>query len=378
MKKIFILLSIFLFIPKISATDLTPNSKSAILMEYSTGKVLYQKNIHEKLAPASMTKIMTLLLVMETIYEGNLDYTDEVHISDNAQSMGGSQLFLESGTKLTVNELLKGVSIASANDASVALAEKIGGTEEEFVKMMNAKVASLGLKNTQFKNAHGLDEEGHYSTAHDMSIIAKELIKYETILNYTKIYEDELIRDDGSKMWLVNTNKLVRYYEGVDGLKTGYTAEAGYCITTTAMKNSIRYISVVMGSQTSELRSYDTTSLLDYGFNNYKLNIIYPQNTQLGNIKIEKGNLDYGTLIVKEDITELLKVTDKIVKYEKEIIITNNKAPLNYGDEVGLIKLIHEGEVIDEIPITIKENITKRSYLESMIKVLKELTGGKY
>ena len=206
--------------------------------------------------------------------------------------MGGSQIFLEPNSNMKVEELLKGIAIASGNDAAVAMAEKIGGTTEEFVKMMNEKASELNLKNTHFANVHGLDTENHYTSAEDMAIMARELIKHEKILEYTSIYEEYLNKPDGSKTWLVNTNKLIRFFDGVDGLKTGYTTNAGFCLTSTAKRNNIRYITVVMGEPSSELRSSDTTGLLTYAFNNYKLNTIIEKGTELGKVKIEKGKIE--------------------------------------------------------------------------------------
>ena len=240
MKKILLLIiSFFLLTSSVWAEDFASNAKSGILMEYSTKKILFEKNANERLAPASMTKIMTMLLVMEKIDNGEISYDSMVNISKNASSMGGSQMFLDEGSAVKVGELLKGLSIASANDAAVALAEFIGGSVDNFVNMMNEKAKELGLENTQFKNPHGLDQEGHYSSAKDMAIMARELISHEDILKYTSTYEDYFNKSDGSRTWLVNTNKLVRFYPGVDGLKTGFTSTAKYCLTATAKKNNI-------------------------------------------------------------------------------------------------------------------------------------------
>ena len=234
-------LGLFLFLSfwgSVKAEDLSPNSESAILLEVSTGKVIYEKNSNAKLEPASMTKVMSMLLIMEAIDDHKLSLDDDVVISNNASSMGGSQIFLQTGEKYKVRELLKGIAIASGNDAVVAMAEKVSGSVSAFVEAMNNKAKALGLTNTHFDNPHGLHSENHYTTARDMSVMARELLKHETILEFTSIYEDYLKKPDGSSVWLVNTNKLVRFYEGVDGLKTGFTSEAGYCITTTAKRNN--------------------------------------------------------------------------------------------------------------------------------------------
>ena len=230
--------------------------------------------IRDRLPMASMTKMMTLLIIMENIENGNIKWSDSVITSEHAASMGGSQIFLEVGEEMTVEELVKGICIASGNDAAVAMAEKIGGTEEEFVKLMNKKAKELQLKNTNFTNACGLDSDNHYSSAHDMAIIGKELVKYDKILEYTGTYEDYLRKNTDKSFWLVNTNKLVRYYKGVDGLKTGYTEKAGFCITTTAKKDNMRLITVVMGEPSTKIRNAETTSMLDYGFNTYKIDTV--------------------------------------------------------------------------------------------------------
>lgn len=206
-------------------SELVHEAKSAILIERDTGKVLYNKNSDEKLAPASMTKIMTMLLIMEAIDQGKLKMTDKVRTSDYAASMGGSQIFLEPGEEMTVKEMLKGIAIASGNDASVAMAEHIAGSEEQFVEQMNKKAKELGLTSTVFQNPTGLPEKDHYSTAHDMAKMAKELLKYEQITKFTGVYEDYLRQNTDKKFWLVNTNRLIKFYPGVDGLKTGFTGK---------------------------------------------------------------------------------------------------------------------------------------------------------
>ena len=283
MKKIILFLLIsFMFIPIVRAAELETRAKSAILIDQNTGTILYKKNENERLPMASMTKIMSLVLIMEQIYNKTISYDDVVEISQDASSMGGSQIFLQAGDKYKVKELLKSVAMASANDAVVALAEKTYGSKEQFIEAMNKKTKELGLKNTNFVNVHGLDDENHYSCPYDMAMIASELLKHESILKYSSIYEEYLKKNDGSSVWMVNTNKLIKYYKGLDGLKTGYTKLAGYNLTATAKRNDMRLISVVMGEETSEARSKDTIELLDYGFNNYKLKTIYDKNTFLG------------------------------------------------------------------------------------------------
>lgn len=313
MKKILILLLLLISIPLVKAEeteDLAPNAKSAIMIEASTGEILFQKNKDEKLAPASMTKMMSMLLIMEEIENGNLKWNEMITTSEKASSMGGSQIFLKVGEKMTVEDLLKGVAIASGNDAVVALAERVSGSEEQFVKRMNTRAQDLGLKNTNFINATGLTADNHYSSAYDMSLIAKELVKHEKILEFTSTYEDYLRKDTKSPFWLVNTNRLVRFKEGVDGLKTGFTDEAGYCLTATMKKDNMRLITVVMKEENTSKRSADTTKMLDYGFNIYMVQTILDEKTTIEKKKVELGKTLTTEIVPKENITILNKKSD--------------------------------------------------------------------
>ncbi len=377
-KGIFLLLTFFSLILIVKAEDYAPNAISAILLEPTTGKIVYEKNSHEELAPASMTKIMTLLLTMEAIDEGRLSYDDYVDISANASGMGGSQIFLEANSKVKVEELIKGIAVSSANDAAVALSEKLGGTEEKFVEMMNDKARELGLENTVFKNPHGLDTEGHVSSAYDMAMMAKELLKHQDILRFTSIYEEYLTKPDGSKVWLVNTNKLVRFYEGVDGLKTGYTEEAGYCLTATATRNNLRFISVVMGEVSGDTRSKDTTNLLNYGFNSFKLNQIISKDKELGKVRIEKGKKDTGIIVLKNEVNELIGINDKQEDYTLNIKVGKIKAPVKAGDVIGTVEIIdNEGLIVREEEVTLKETIDKASIWDIFKRNLQTLLTGK-
>ena len=361
-----------------AAEDYAPGAKSAILIDNATGKVLFEKNADEKLAPASMTKIGSMLLIMEAIDNGNLSLDDQVTISEEAANMGGSQVFLEAGEVYTVDALLKSVAVASGNDAVVALAEKIAGSQDEFVEMMNKRFKELGASNTNFVNAHGLDAEGHYSTARDMAIIAMELLKHEKILEYTSIYEEYLEKNDGTKTWLVNTNKLVRFYDGVDGLKTGYTTTAGYCLTATAKKDNFRLISVVMGEESTESRSSDTVKMLNYGFNTYKINTIKTKDEVLGKVRVEQGKEDFVEIVLLEDATELLKNNQELETYKFNLKINKIKAPVKPGDIVGSAEIIDaEGNIIDEVNVTVKKEIKKANLLDYLIRNIKIIGAGK-
>lgn len=375
-KNIFIILVFFIFCLKINALELTNYAKSAILIEPTTNSIIYDYNMNERRPPASMTKIMTMLLIMEAIDNGRISLEDEVIISENASNMGGSQIFLEKNSKMKVEELLKGIAIASGNDAAVALAEYIAGSTDEFVNMMNEKVKELGLKDTNFENVHGLDTENHYSTAYDMSQIARELIKHEKILKYTSLYEEYLQKPDGTKTWLVNTNKLVRFYEGVDGLKTGFTSTAGYCLTATARKNNIRFISVVMGVDTSEHRSADTASLLNYGFSNYKLNTVLKSGDNIGNVIVRKGQKRSVMVTPLEDVTDLIKQNEQ-KDYSYNLKTYDLSAPINKGDVVGTLEVIdNNGKLVKEINVTVGENIKKNSFISLFKNYFKKIING--
>lgn len=377
MKKVCFILFLFsTVLLRVSALELTNYSKSAVLLEPTTNTIIYDLNKDERLAPASMTKLMTLLLIMEAIDSNKISLDDKVLISKNAASMGGSQVFLEENSEIEVNQLLKGIAIASGNDAAVAMAEYIAGTTDEFVKMMNNKVKELGLKNTNFVNVHGLDADNHYSSAYDMSQIAIELLKHEKILEYTSLYEDYLIKPDGTKTWLVNTNKLVRFYEGIDGLKTGYTSTAKYCLTATGMKNNIRFVSVVMGVDTSEHRSLDTSNMFNYAFANYKLNKIINTDDEIAEIEIKKGVKEKVNIYAKEDVTDLIKQNeekDYSFKMEKYSIT----APINSGDVVGNLEILdNNGKVVKIVDLVVKESVEKHSFATLFWLNLKNIVNG--
>ncbi len=358
MKKLLMLLLVLLFPIVVSADELAPTAESSILMEVSTGKILYESKSNEELAPASMTKIMTILLIMEAIDTQKITLNDEVLITNNAASMGGSQVFLEAGSKMKVEELLKSIAIASANDSSVAMAEHLSGTTGAFLTQMNNRCRELGCKNTNFMNVHGLDENNHYSSAKDMALMARELLKYEKILEYTTIYEEYLKKPDGSTTWMVNTNKLIRYYNGLDGLKTGFTDNAGYCLTSTAKRNDMRLISVVMKEPTPNARNSDTIGLLNYGFSNYKVKTILDTNKILGKVEVIKGKTKNVEIILKENATNLENINEE-KKYTYNILTKPVKAPIKKGDIVGTLEIIESGKVISKFDITVKEDVKK-------------------
>jgi serine-type D-Ala-D-Ala carboxypeptidase (penicillin-binding protein 5/6) len=368
-----------LFISITNAEEVTSFSESSIVIESSTGKVLYEFNSTKELKPASMTKIMSMIIIMDSIKEGKIKLSDNVVISENASSMGGSQVYLNTGESYKVEDLLKSVAIASANDAVVALAEKTYGTVDLFVKKMNSLCKKIGCKNTSFKNPHGLDTEGHYSSSYDMALMARYLINnYPSILKYTNTYEDYLKRPDGSETWLVNTNKLVRFYDNIDGLKTGFTEGAGYCLTSTSKRGNMRLISVVMGVDSIDNRTSDTLKLLNYGFNSYKLNVIYKKNKVLGRIKVEKGKYEYANIVLKKDATELLNINDPKKTYMLNIETKKLYAPVKKGDKIGEVEIIdNEGTIVDIEDITVDKDIESASILDYFKRNLNSLLKGK-
>ncbi|MGF4040483.1 D-alanyl-D-alanine carboxypeptidase DacF [Bacillus subtilis] len=356
-------------------SELAHEAKSAVLIERDTGKVLYNKNSNERLAPASMTKIMTMLLIMEALDKGKIKMSDKVRTSEHAASMGGSQIFLEPGEEMTVKEMLKGIAIASGNDASVAMAEFISGSEEEFVQKMNKKAKELGLKNTSFKNPTGLTEEGHYSSAYDMAIMAKELLKYESITKFTGTYEDYLRENTDKKFWLVNTNRLIKFYPGVDGVKTGYTGEAKYCLTASAKKGNMRAIAVVFGASTPKERNAQVTKMLDFAFSQYETHPLYKRNETVAKVKVKKGKQKFIELTTSEPISILTKKGEDMNDVKKEIKMKDNiSAPIQKGKELGTLVLKKDGEVLAESPVAAKEDMKKAGFITFLKRTMGDWT----
>lgn len=378
MKKIYLLFIMLLFIPKVSALKLSPNAKSSILMEASTGEIIYSYNENEKRAPASMTKMMSLILIMEEIEKGNLKWNEKIKVSENAASMGGSQIYLEAGEIMSVHDLVKGISMASANDAVVALAERISGSEEEFVKRMNSKSKELGLTNTNFKNATGLDEEGHYSSAKDMGLIAKELVKHKKVLEFSSTYEDYLRQNTNKKFWLVNTNKLIKTYPGMDGLKTGFTENALYCLTATATRNNMRLIGVVMGESDSKTRNNEMSEMLDYGFNMYKVSSLLKKGKVVGKYIDNKSSSISTKVITSEDINVLNKKGKSKRKITYDIKIVKKKLPIKKGDIVGRLIAKENGKKIFETDVVTSKKIKKANIIELYLRYIGEFIGGYY
>ena len=354
------------------ATNANPSftfeSQAQVLMEPETGNIIYANNAEEKMLPASVTKLMTLLLLMEKIDSGALNYSDTITCSENASQMGGSQIWFEEGETLTVDEALKAICIVSANDVTVAVAEKIGGSEENFVSMMNEKAKSLGMNNTHYMNSHGIDEEGHYTCAYDQAILARELIsKHPNILKYTSIWMDTLRNGETE---LNSTNKLIRFYDGATGLKTGYTSLAMYNLVGTATRGNTTFISVIMKAPSSDVRLKETKMLLDYGFSNFETKKIASQNNDLDEIDVDKNINENLKTKISGDVYALCKKGEDS-QYETNIIYDENiRAPLHEGDVVGKFQILNNGEIFDEKDIICINDVLKSNFLDYLIYLL--------
>ena len=376
MKKI-IFLFILLCIPlSVFAKDLIPNAKSGILIEANSGKIIYEKNIDERLSVASMTKMVAQIIILEEIEKGKIKWDDIVTISKNASDMGGSQIYLENGEKMSVEDLMKGISVASGNDATVAMAEYISGTEEKFVERMNKKVKELGLKNTHFKNSTGLDEKDHYSSAYDMAMIAKELvINHKEILKYSSIYEDYLRKDTDNSFWLVNTNKLISQYDGTDGLKTGHTDDAGYCLAATVKRNDLRLIGIVLGENDSKVRNSETIELLDYGFNSVKTKVLKKKKTLIEKVHLDKANSKYLNAVLKDNLV-VVEDIGKSSKYDYNVKLDDIKLPIKKNSKVGVIEVLSNNKIITKNDLITDRDIDKLNVIDLYKKNILNLIYG--
>lgn len=343
--------------------DLAPNAGSAVLMDADTGTILYEKNRNQKLPPASITKIMTMLLIMEALDQGKIKLDEKVRTSEYAASMGGSQIFLEPGEEMTVEEMLKGIAMASGNDASVAMAEKIGGTEEAFVAMMNAKAKQLGMENTNFVNVNGLPAENHYTSAYDIALMSRELLKHEEVTKFTGLYQDYLRKDSEKPFWLVNTNKLVRFYTGADGLKTGYTSEAKFCLSATAKRDNFRVVAVVLGEPNTKTRNAEVTKMFDYAFSQYTSHPIFKTGDVIGTVRVEKGEQPTIEITAKHQYSVLLKKGDAVADIRHELqLLPDLKAPIAYGQPLGKLVVYKGEQVLTEFAIESPAEVKKAGW----------------
>lgn len=349
-----------------AAPELDINAKSAILTELTTGDVLYEQNADEQLPIASVTKIMTMLLIVEALDSGQISLDDEVTVSERAMSMGGSTMFLETGDVITVDEMLKGIAVASANDGAVAMAEFIAGSEAEFVRRMNERAAELGMKNTSFVNTNGLDADGHYSSARDAAIMSRELLKHEIIFKYTTIWTDTM---RGGKFQLANTNKLIRFYDGATGLKTGSTSKALCCLSASALRDGMHLIAVVLGAPDSNSRFSGARTLLDYGFSAYTLKETVPADTELAKARVSRGVKKEVGAQSRESRTILLEKGDtEEITYSTEL--DDLTAPVRKGDRIGTVTVLKNGAQVDTADLYAGEDIEKKTFLYSLMTVL--------
>ena len=360
-------------------TELIPGAVSGVLMEANTGKIVFQKGADKEVAVASMTKMVAQILILDAIRNGDISWNQMVTVSQSAADMGGSQIYLSVGEKISIRDLFKGISMASANDATVQMAEVIAGSEDFFVKLMNEKVKEMGLKHTVFKNCTGLDEDGHYSSAYDMAMIARELVtNYPEILEFSSVYEDYLREDTENKFWLVNTNKLVRFYEGADGLKTGHTDAAKYCLAATAKKDDLRFIAVVLGEENSNVRNQEVMNLLDYGFSHYQIHMLKKQGDVVKDISLNKASKDKLSLTPVHDVGVLEEKGNQKHKYQLQLKINDASLPIKKGDVVGKAIVKENGVKITSVPLTSLDDVSKLSFWQLLGNAIKELVSGEF
>ncbi len=373
MKKLLICLLVMLFICPVVVhgedLKLAPNASSSLLMEASSKQVLYSTNEKEKLYPASTTKIMTMILLFEAIHKGSLKWDEVLTCSAYAASMGGSQVYLKEGEKMSVTDLFKAISIASANDACVMVGERIAGSNDGFIKMMNEKAKELDLVNTHFKNATGLHDEEHYTCALDLGLMASYLIQVgnEKLFETTSLYDSYIREDSAQKFWLVNTNKLLKSYDGADGLKTGYTKEAGYCIVSTAKRNGLRLVAVVMKESDPKVRNQEVSQLLDYGFSLYENVTLFKKGKVIEKVKISDAKVDYVDIVSKEDVVYVKdKSSDDKVTYEMNY--TSLVPPFKKGEVIGHILLMKNDVNIASFDVCSNSDIAALSLGEKVYR----------
>lgn len=364
LKRIACLLMILILPVSAAAEDgISFNAKSVILTEASTGKTLFESNSHESLPPASVTKIMTMLLIMEAIDRGEISYDTVVTASEHAKSMGGSTIFLDTNEKMSVEDLLKGIAVASGNDACVAMAEHLCGSEEAFASKMNERAAQLGMKDTHFVNCNGLDAPGHYTSAYDIALMSRELMRHKDIFKFTTIWMDSL---RGGKFSLANTNKLIRFYSGANGLKTGSTSVAGCCISAAAKRDGMQLIAVVLGAPTSKERFAAASNLLNYGFANYGVTQFGEKGSEIRSVAVESGKSDSVMAVAKESSSALLQKS-QIKKAKVHINLPKRvKAPVKKGSALGEIIITLDGETISRTDIVASHSVGKKDCADYM------------
>ncbi|GAB6087807.1 D-alanyl-D-alanine carboxypeptidase family protein [Alkaliphilus crotonatoxidans] len=376
---ILLVLTFILTVPMLDVYGQQPfeiDARSAILIDAGTGTVLYEKNVHEALPPASVTKIMTMLLVMEALANNQITLEDQVVVSELASSMGGTQLYLEPGEVKTIEELMKGIAIRSANDACVAVGEHLAGSEELFVQRMNEKAKELGMENTHFVNSNGLPAEGHVTSAYDIALMSRELLKYPEIHRWLTTWMDSVVvGKKQSTQELVNTNRLIRFYDGATGIKTGYTTEAKHCLSASATRGNTTFIAVIMGAPSSQIRFSEAAKLLDYGFANYNTVDVIEKESTLGALPVQKGKVTEINGIAREEFKLLVKKGEE-AQVDQEIILPQYlQAPVKKGEKIGEAIISLNGKEVGRVDIITPEDIEKASFLDVINRMFRRMVG---
>lgn len=352
-------------------SNINISSKSAILMDVGSGQVLYEKNAHEKLPPASVTKVMTMLLICEALDSGKIKIDDQVQVSEIASSMGGSQIFLEPGESQTVDTLLKGIAVASANDACVAMAEYIAGSVEFFVDMMNAKAKDLNMKDTHFANTNGLPVDNHYTSAYDIATMSRELLKHDVISKYLTTWMDSVVvGKKQTSIGIANTNKLIKHFQGATGVKTGFTQQAKYCLSASAKRGDTHLVAATLGAETSPERFKDASSLLNYGFANYESVKLCSRDDKISTLTMEKAESDKVSLVAKEDLTVLIKKGDSKEFTKKIKVYEEPKLPINKGTALGMVEVYKGKDLVGKVELVNNKDVNKASYLKMLQRVI--------
>ncbi len=355
----------FFLSPVVSALEMELKARAAILTEYDSGEIIFSYQEHVKMPPASTTKIMTLLLALEALKRGEISLRDGVPITQNAAAMGGSQLFLSQGDVVDMESLLIGITVGSGNDAAVAVAEYIAGSEAAFVDLMNRRAAELNMTNTRFANSTGLHEKNHYSTAYDLALVARELLQHELFFTWSTIWMDENFlegRIKSGKVFLSNTNRMIRFYPGCDGVKTGYTKEAGHCTVASARRDNTRFIAVILGAPDSDTRYHEAETLLDYAFANFKSISLKEKNELITRLPVDKGNLNEVNILTAEKVSFLQRKGEEAA-YSLEVSLPRYlKAPFKKGDKVGEILIMHSGEAIKTLNLVVDQTVESATF----------------
>ena len=355
-------------------TPLSISSKSAILMDVGSGQILYEKSSHDKLPPASVTKVMTMLLICEALDSGKINLNDSVQISENAASMGGSQIFLEPGEVQKVDTLLKGIAVASANDGCVAMAEHIAGSVEGFVDMMNAKAKELNMKDTNFVNTNGLPVDNHYTSAYDIALMSRELLKHDVINKYLTTWMDKVVvGKKQATVGLANTNKLIKHYQGATGVKTGFTQQAKYCLSASAKRGDTHLVAVTLGAETSPERFKDATSLLNFGFSNYESVKLCSKNENIATLTLDKAEDNKINLVAKQDLSVLIKKGANKDFTRKVKVNKNTPVPIKKGTNLGYVEIYQGKSLVAKVDLVNTKDIKKASYVQMLQRVIDKM-----